>query len=125
MGNIKGSFYEYKACQYLALKGYKILAKNLRTRTGEIDIVGRIKNTLSFIEVKARSYSSSYALPEETITSGKIKRIVSCARFFEKKFSRFQNLRFDVVGILQGRFWRTYKLLENAFNIEDGISRKF
>lgn len=39
----------------LRLKGYRILARRLKTRAGEIDILARRGNTLVVVEVKARA----------------------------------------------------------------------
>lgn len=46
---------ELVASQYLQEKGYKILARNWRTRYCEIDIVALKDSTISFIEVKYRA----------------------------------------------------------------------
>jgi putative endonuclease len=51
----KGRRAETIAAWYLRLKGYRILAKRVRTRVGEIDIIARKKETLVFVEVKART----------------------------------------------------------------------
>jgi putative endonuclease len=39
------------ACQYLQTHGLKLLARNFRTRYGEIDLIMQIKEQLVFIEV--------------------------------------------------------------------------
>jgi len=46
---------ESRACLYLMAKGYRILARRFRTPVGEIDVVARRKNLLTFVEVKART----------------------------------------------------------------------
>ena len=51
----KGRRAETIAAWYLRLKGYRILAKRVRTRVGEIDIIARKDDTLVFVEVKARA----------------------------------------------------------------------
>ncbi len=61
---------EDAACQYLEQKGYKILRRNFRCYSGEIDIIAAKGQTLSFIEVKTRS-STLYGLPREAVTFGK------------------------------------------------------
>ena len=47
-----GRLGEDHACAYLADRGMAILARNSRTRAGEIDAVGMDRGTLVFIEVK-------------------------------------------------------------------------
>src|SRR2546423_14689767 len=51
----RGVLGEKLACRYLKRNGYKVLFCNFRGRTGgEIDVVGRDKDTLGFVEVKTR-----------------------------------------------------------------------
>jgi putative endonuclease len=45
---------ESRAAAYLVARGYRILARRARTPLGEIDIVARRRDTLVFVEVKAR-----------------------------------------------------------------------
>jgi putative endonuclease len=51
----KGRRAETIAALFLQLKGYRILARRVRTRVGEIDLVARKGDTLVFVEVKARA----------------------------------------------------------------------
>ncbi len=52
---IRGRRAETLAVWMLRLKGYRILARRLRTPLGEIDIVARRGNTVAIVEVKARA----------------------------------------------------------------------
>ena len=45
---------ESRAAAYLVAKGHRIVARRWRSPVGEIDIVARRRNTLVFVEVKAR-----------------------------------------------------------------------
>ncbi len=45
---------EWIAAVFLWAKGYRLLARRVRTPVGEIDLVVRKGNTLVFVEVKAR-----------------------------------------------------------------------
>jgi putative endonuclease len=51
----RGRRAEQLAALFLQLKGYRILARRVRTRVGEIDLVARKGDTLVFVEVKARA----------------------------------------------------------------------
>ena len=51
----KGRRAEWIAAIYLIAKGYRILARRVRTPVGEIDLVARKGNSLVFVEVKARA----------------------------------------------------------------------
>lgn len=51
----KGKLGECIARIYLRLHLYKILEKNFRTNTGEIDIIAKKGETIVFVEVKFRT----------------------------------------------------------------------
>ena len=51
----KGRRAEWIAAIFLMTKGYRILARRVRTPVGEIDLVVRKGDTLVFVEVKARA----------------------------------------------------------------------
>ena len=51
----KGKLGECIARIYLRLHLYKILEKNFKTNTGEIDIIAKTAKTIVFVEVKFRT----------------------------------------------------------------------
>ena len=55
----RGLFSEYLAAFSLMLRGYRILAMRYRAKAGEIDIIARKGDLVSFIEVKARATAAS------------------------------------------------------------------
>lgn len=62
---------------WLRLKGYRILARNLRTPVGEIDILARRGDVLAVIEVKLRH---DMLAAGEAVTARKRRRLVRAAR---------------------------------------------
>jgi len=63
------------ACRFLRRKGYKILYRNFKGRSGgEIDIVCRDNDTLVFVEVKTRT-REDFGRPIEAVDRQKQKRI--------------------------------------------------
>lgn len=44
---------EDAACLILAKKGVEVIQRNFRIRSGEVDIIGREKDVLCFVEVKS------------------------------------------------------------------------
>ena len=93
-------------------KGYKIIERNFRCRTGEIDIIAMDGRYLCFIEVKYRN-STVNGFPEEAVTKNKQHIIYRVAMFYLKKNGiGFESpCRFDVVSILDEKI----TLYKNAF----------
>lgn len=95
----KGNLGELIALRYLIKNGAKILEKNYRIKTGEIDIIAKIEDKLVFIEVKSRS-STRYGYPAEAVNYKKINKISNVARYF-MLINNFNDvpIRFDVIEI--------------------------
>jgi putative endonuclease len=95
-----GASGEDLACQHLRRKGYTILARNFRCRSGEIDVVARDGPTVVFVEVKERK-GSSHGAGHEGVTFGKRRRVIRAARLFvaSRGYAEAQPCRFDVVSI--------------------------
>ncbi len=111
-----GQWGEDVACRYLSRKKYRIIEKNYRLKTGEIDIIAQKDEYIVFIEVKTRS-SNQYGRPSQAVSDFKKKRIVKTALQFicEKKMLN-QSIRFDIVEIDYATF-NEYQVnhIENAF----------
>jgi len=100
----KGKSGEEIAADYLRKKGFKILHRNWRySRCGEIDIIASDRDTLVFIEVKARS-SSNFGHPSESVNRTKIEKIRTLAGLYlnENPENQFHKFRFDAVGVILG-----------------------
>lgn len=105
---------EERAAEYLRGRGWDILARNVRSRRGEVDLVAGRDDLLAFVEVKAWN-SLGQADLEYAIGPAKRRRIRDAARLF---LSRRPDLagrraRFDVV--LLGGDPPRVRHLENAF----------
>jgi len=97
---------ERAAARFLRKQRYRIVARNLRTRFGEIDLLAEAPDgrTMVVVEVKARDVADARAMqsprPEARVNHTKQKRIVSLAG----QIARQQGLtdrpwRFDVIGV--------------------------
>lgn len=95
-----GSYYENLACEYIVENGAKIIARNFRSKKGEIDIVARDGKYLSFIEVKYRT-TSRFGEPEEAVNPHKQKIICRVSDFYRRRYGIGDNcpIRYDVVAI--------------------------
>lgn len=114
LNKFKGSSGERIAEEYLKKEGYDILARNFRTRLGEIDIVASKGEYLVFVEVKARK-SEAYGFPSESVTYAKQRKISMVASQYIKLNMYFgAAVRFDVIEVYltEGRI----NHIENAFD---------
>ncbi len=102
-----GDLGEKIAIKFLKNKKYKIVETNFKNKTGrmlgEIDIIAQDiqANELVFVEVKTREYNKfKDTLPEENITSMKLKKLVRVANFYlqNKKLTAAQ-YRFDAISV--------------------------
>lgn len=90
---------ETLACRHLESRGYRILERNFRCRSGEVDVVARQGEATIFVEVKERR-GSSHGDGQEAVTFGKRRRIVRAARLFAAARGLSESvLRFDVISI--------------------------
>lgn len=114
-----GSIGESIAENYLIQNGYIILDRNFSCKLGEIDIIGKDDNIISFIEVKSR-YGNLYGSPRESVNSIKQYKIYKTAQLYilKKKLTRFY-FRFDVMEIIFNNYDNNYsvKLIKDAFQL--------
>ena len=98
MKGTTGILGEGYVAKFLKKRGYTILAKNYRTRFGEIDIVARDSKFVVFVEVKTRDrFGLSH--PLEAITPSKQRKVTLAAESFLQCFSGELQPRFDVAAV--------------------------
>ena len=112
-----GKLGEIYAARYLRKKGYKILSINFSCRFGEIDIIARKKQTVIFVEVKARR-NIDYILPKEAVDYFKQSKIKKTSLAFISEFGlNDDNFRYDIIEVLvsdKNKFQINH--IENAFD---------
>jgi len=97
-----GSEGEQAAAAYLASQGYRIIARNVRFRAGEIDLVAEEGGFLVFVEVKTRR-GRGFGSPAEAVTADKRRRLVRLASLYLARLGRpAPPCRFDVVEVEPG-----------------------
>jgi putative endonuclease len=110
---------EKQAEEFLKKQGYKIIERNFRLPFGQIDIIAKEKNTLCFIEVKARR-NISFGLPKEAVSSTKQKKILKVAlAYLKQKGFLNKKVRFDVISILYDKDSYKIELIRNAFECDE------
>lgn len=84
---------------YLREQGYQIVARNFRTRQGEIDRIARDERTLVFVEVKTRR-TLAFGVPAESVTWQKQQKLRQTALAFLQQYGSMGDMiRFDVISI--------------------------
>jgi putative endonuclease len=93
---------EELAVEHLIRRGFRILARNYRTRWGELDIVAYDGRTIAFCEVKSRRLESRPLPAFASLHDRKQARVRRMALQWlseraEREFAR--TLRFDAIGV--------------------------
>jgi putative endonuclease len=112
---------EAAAESHLRTLGYRILARNFRTRAGELDIVALDGDTLVFVEVKARRGSVlKFGQPEESLTKTKQQRLVAAAQsYLEEHDLTGADWRIDFVAVELDRAGRVLRVEQLKSAVED------
>ena len=98
--------------------GFEILERNYRYGHKEIDIIGKDKNTIAFVEVKT-GRSKNFGAPQGWVTLRKQKSMIEVALdFIQKNDFRDFDFRFDVVAISLERGNAKIEHIENAFMVD-------
>ncbi len=95
---------ETLAAWYLRLKGWRVLARRVKTPRGEVDLVVRRGGTVAFVEVKWRANAAELGL---AIDEYRLRRVAAAAEAVAPRFARPDDLqRIDVLLLAPGRFPR-------------------
>lgn len=108
---------ERVAEQYLVKQGLRVLARRLRSRRGELDLVALDGQQVVFVEVKTR-LDHRAGHPVEAVGPDKQRKLTELALEFLKKHRLLgQPARFDIVAITWPENQREPKIehFRNAF----------
>ncbi len=106
-----GRLAEARAAEHLHSLGYEILARNARTRYGELDLICLDDRTLVFVEVKAVRAGSRFGperpvlwvTPRKQIQVRRLATAWMAERRATGSVPRYGEIRFDAVGVLLDR----------------------
>jgi putative endonuclease len=114
-----GDHAEQLAHEFLLEQGLRPVARNFRSRGGEIDLIMLDERCLAFIEVRYRR-SSGFMKPVLTIDYHKQRKIIRTAAMFTARNHRFSDLtmRFDVIA-LEGTDRPAISWIRDAFRPND------
>lgn len=92
-----GRWGEGIAADYLAAKGYEIIARNARTPYGELDLIARLRGGLVVVEVKTRT-SNRYGDPELAITPRKQEHLAASAAHYAQE-NNIDHWQIDAISV--------------------------
>jgi putative endonuclease len=92
-----GAWGEETAVSFVMKRGYQIIARNLRTPYGEIDIIARQNDTTIFVEVKTLTSSKNFQ-PEHQITTRKREHMLNAAQHYAAEHE-IDHWQIDVIAI--------------------------
>ena len=90
------------AHRFLQRRGFKVVARNFRSRSGagEIDLVARDGDALVFVEVKSRR-SEEFGTPDRAVDQEKRDTLVHTAREYARRAGiEWRKVRFDIVSVV-------------------------
>ncbi|HQQ67808.1 MAG TPA: YraN family protein [Candidatus Cloacimonadota bacterium] len=95
---------ESLAAKYLEKQGYKLICRNFRTASGEIDLIVEKDQHIIFVEVKTRSHHSITSAVEN-IHFRKQQRISRTAYLYLKQNPQYgkHDTRFDAIIVLHDK----------------------
>jgi putative endonuclease len=110
-----GDAFEARALEYLQRHRMRLVARNVRCRGGEIDLIMRDEHgALVFVEVRAR-WSRRFADAAESIDARKRARLVRAAHHYLMTWrGAWPPCRFDVIAFDAGRI----RWLPDAFRAD-------
>jgi putative endonuclease len=113
----KGKEGEARAEEYLSKRGYRTVARNFRTRRGEVDLIVEKSGRLAFVEVKCWDVLGAEDL-QYAIGARKQGRIRAVSRHFIWEHPEYSGtaVGYDVILVSPGRAGIRY--YQDAF---DGV----
>ena len=105
------------ACRELERRGYAIVARRFRVRSGELDIVARDGAVMVFVEVKTRA-GRRFGTAAEAVTAAKQRRIARLAHEYLLRHRMSDcPCRFDVVSVHVDAGTPAVEIIRSAFDV--------
>lgn len=90
---------ERLAADYLERQGHRVIARNVRRREGEVDLITVDGDTLVFVEVKLRR-AGRFGEAVEALTAAKQRRLQALAEVYAAEHPELpQTQRIDLVAV--------------------------
>src|SRR5205085_5555835 len=105
-----GRLGERRAAWFYRLRGYAIVARNVRSRGGEIDLIVRRGHTLAFVEVKTRQ-SHTAGAGYDAVDPRKQLQLITLASQWLARHPHAGEIRYDVLSL----FWNGRRFVVTHF----------
>ena len=93
---------ETLAAWFLRFKGWRILARRVKLRGGEVDLIARRGSTVAFVEVKWRERAVDL---DTAIDEHRLRRVAVAAEQLAARYARHgEDIRIDVMLLAPGRW---------------------
>lgn len=100
LAEAQGRKAEDMAAEWLAGQGWEILSKRVKTKIGEIDLIARQENLVSFVEVKWRKRAAELDL---AIDERRLARVAAAVEAVAHEYAtQGEDLRIDVILLAPG-----------------------
>lgn len=93
-----GAWGELVAATHLESRGFRILKRNWRCSSGEIDLIAQGGDALHFVEVKTRR-GRKMGLPEEGLTPAKSRKLCRLAEIYIADHDLDVDWQIDLVAV--------------------------
>lgn len=91
---------ERVAARHLRRAGYRVLAKNLRSRVGEVDVLAVGPDGRTVVVVEVKTGAGGPMLPEVRVGAAKQRKLTALAVGLVRRHKlEGRPIRFDVVGV--------------------------
>jgi putative endonuclease len=99
----RGAAAEAAAAEYLQTQGLLVLARNLRCRAGELDLVCLDGGVIVIVEVRYRA-TSEFGGALASVTWRKRRKLIRATEFLRQRLPEWhaRALRFDVIAVQGG-----------------------
>ncbi|MBD2862735.1 YraN family protein [Paenibacillus oceani] len=91
---------EEAAAAYLEAAGYRILERNWRCPSGELDLITETDGVIVFVEVRSRRDTGTFGTAEESVDARKRNKVRETANVYLYRNRAFdRKTRYDVIAV--------------------------
>lgn len=110
-----GRWAEDQAAEHLTANGLRLIERNFRCRSGELDLIMADGEVLVFVEVRFRR-DRRFGSGLDTVTRSKQRKLYTAARaYLASRGGTDARCRFDVVSVTKRNYQPDFDWVKDAF----------